>query len=233
MKSDRAWSFAYGCIAILLTLAFFMWGIENGLYAESLQGLWLFVGSIVTMVILSVFALPKERRKHQAICMLLFLAISLVLSGIILPVGTGHPMDRNRSACLSSIRQSALALIIYASDNNDTLPLAESWHTATRPYFKRELGCPISTAPWPFAMNSEASGHKYVPNIDEQWSVLLFEADAQLPNASGGREWLVFRHGNENTFASIAFLDGHARLIMKDRVPSLNWKAVQPKSEKN
>lgn len=196
---------------------------------------WLFSVLVLSVLcaLVSIFVLPKERRGQQSIGMILGLFISFFVIVIMLPGGNGSTKART---CILNIKQLTLANLMYAADNNDTLPLADKWRDASAQYiqpemdvlqqkpFKRELKCPIATSPWHYAMNDKAAGFQLEGKQDEIFDdrVMLFEADAQLPNASGGIEWFVFRHADDKR-GMIGFMDGHARSIPKERVAAFDW----------
>ena len=144
--------------------------------------------------------------------------------------------DQKESArwisCLSNVKQLGRGMLMYAEDNDQRLPPADGWNTATGSPIQGELHCFAATSPWSYAMNSEASGSRVEADDPDDPGlrgpsdlVLVFEADARLPNASGGPEWLVLRHEGRT---NICFADGHARSLKKDEVPSLRWN---PSSE--
>ena len=121
--------------------------------------------------------------------------------------------------CLSNLKQQALGMIMYAADYDDRFPLAPNWHDATMRYVKNEFHCPLATAKWSYAMNARASG---LLSYDERLAdlVLLFEANARLPNASGGPEWLAFRHdGGTN----VATFDARVHARTREQAAALQW----------
>lgn len=150
--------------------------------------------------------------------------LSLALMVRLLP---NQKEGMKRVSCLSNTKQLALGMLLYAEGNDQRLPPADGWNTATRSPIQSELHCPAATSPWSYAMNSEASGLNVETDQPDGPDlrgpsdlVLVFEADARLPNASGGPEWLVFRHDGRT---NLCFADGHARSLKKEEVPSLRW----------
>jgi phosphate/sulfate permease len=128
------------------------------------------------------------------------------------------------TACLSQVKQQATAMLMYAADFDDHFPLAESWHSACYPYVKVEFRCPLATSAWSYAMDSSMSS-VLTGSVDEpERQVLLFEGNAALPNASGGREWLVFRHGTSDPkAATLGFVDSHAKYLPPTKAAALKW----------
>ena len=153
-----------------------------------------------------------------------FLSVSLLVGNL-----PNLKDSAKRVHCMSNIKQLCRGMLMYAEDFDQRLPPADAWYPATRSYVGEEFQCPSATAPWSYAMNSRASSLRVAPDPDapEEVSrgpsemVLLFEADARLPNASGGPEWLVFRHQGKT---NIGFADGHVRSLKQEGVPSLRWE---------
>lgn len=183
--------------------------------------------------LVSIFVSAKEKRGKQALGMILGLFLSFFLLFMVATGGGGF-RPAKRTACLSNIRQLSLVNLMYAADNDDTLPLADNWREVSEPYIKpeedylqqkyvkREMKCPIATTPWHYAMNTQAAGYQIENGHDEldYERVMLFEADAYLPNASGGAEWFVMRHDG---FGTIGFVDGHAKFISEKSAHKLVW----------
>ncbi|MCC7228941.1 MAG: hypothetical protein IT203_01005 [Fimbriimonadaceae bacterium] len=121
------------------------------------------------------------------------------------------------------MKQLALGQIMYASDNDERFPIAGKWADLIYPYTKTQeiLKCPDAKTPQSYAMNEALSSNSMERLSSPNQTVLLFEADAYLSNASGGREWFVRRHHDTG---SVAFTDGHAKRVNAYITPSLNWR---------
>jgi hypothetical protein len=61
-----------------------------------------------------------------------------VLGAILFPVFSQAKLAAHKTAFVSDGKQLALATLIYASDNEDALPLAPGWHDALRIYMRDE-----------------------------------------------------------------------------------------------
>ena len=64
-------------------------------------------------------------------------------------------------------------------------------------------------------MNGQLSAKKTSDIVEVASTVLLFEADAYGPNASGCTEWFVERHGSQG---AVVFCDIHSRLISRKQI---------------
>ena len=128
-----------------------------------------------------------------------------------------------RISCLSNVKQLGMGMLMYTADHDDHYPLASVWHTALVPYTKNEdlLHCPEATSPWSYAMSGSMSGVAYETIEAPELRVLLFEANAALPDASGGREWLAPRH--KLGLAIIGFADSSAKFFTSETAAQLNW----------
>ncbi len=83
--------------------------------------------------------------------LLVVIAIIAILSAILFPVFAQAREKARQTSCLSNLRQSSLALVLYAQDFDESLPLlrgADSWIYKAQPYLKSfsVLRCPSDTS---------------------------------------------------------------------------------------
>ena len=147
-------------------------------------------------------------------------------AAILFPVFS-HARDEARtSMAMSNMKQLALAAHMYAADHNDKLPSMKNWREEIAPY----LPVPISEMEAPegefiIALNKNMAGLslKIIENHADK--VLFFEADPDLPNASGSRADAILPHDGEGIFA---FVDGHVEKL--DEAPEQpHWVPVVKK----
>jgi prepilin-type processing-associated H-X9-DG protein len=109
--------------------------------------------------------------------------------------------------CVNQLKQQALAVHMYADDNNGVLPAGAKWCDALKPYLGGSVSvfrCPLDRpdTKCSYAFNARLSGLK----LDKvnHGTVVLFESSGGW-NAVGGSEQMTSRHGG--TFV-VAFADG-------------------------
>ena len=85
---------------------------------------------------------------------LMGLAVLAILAAILLPVFGRAKGMAQQTACINNLKQIGTAFHIYAADNDDKLPPADSWRQALEPYLDdREVyKCP-------------GTGEQYVSNV--------------------------------------------------------------------
>lgn len=139
------------------------------------------------------------------------------------PPYLGSRSASSSSLCLSNMKQLVTAMAIYELDFDERIPPASIWQDATESYRKPEEfpRCPDAKSPMSYAMNSAVSGMSVEKMSTPAETVLLFEADAQLPNAHGGQEWFVRRH---NGMGSIGYTDGHAKRVNEFVANKTRWR---------
>ena len=123
--------------------------------------------------------------------------------------------------CLNNVRQLGLAVRIYASDNSNTFPPAETWCDAITTYVGSTKVYQCSARPGlrcAYAFNDKLSGKKD-DEVNPQ-AVMIFESDAGW-NASSGSELLAQnRHLGR---VVIGFADGSVRQVSPAELGSLRW----------
>lgn len=118
-----------------------------------------------------------------------------------------------KTACLSNVKQLALATMLYASDYDDHFPDANKWRSSIMPYTKNQetFRCPEDKSgnPSSYRMNPRMSKLSVVSLSDPAGTVLIFEGDAT---------GFVPRHAGAG---NVAFTDGHAKAIAAAAYPKL------------
>ncbi len=103
------------------------------------------------------------RRAFTLIELLVVIAIIAILAAILFPVFAQAKLAAKGAAAISNIKQMGMGYVLYATDSDDTLPLAAYgtatkfllWHDLVDPYIKNKevWRCPASTV-----KNTDASG---------------------------------------------------------------------------
>ena len=65
--------------------------------------------------------------------LVVIIVILFVLIGILTPVVTASVASSKRAACQENLHQIGAALLLYAADNNDTLPPYDAWRSRAAP----------------------------------------------------------------------------------------------------
>lgn len=129
-----------------------------------------------------------------------------------------RPVPYHPFSCLSNLKQSSLALLMYASDENDRFPPRDHWMDASYPYTKSELvwHCPVlPKGVYGYAFNAALDRAK-IPKVPEG-TPLLYDSVDPVRNASDLCASLPLpgRHGNpkEGGANNVAYADGHAKSV--------------------
>jgi len=181
----------------------------------------LLVGSVVALVAAARTYPPEER--HVRALPIVFSLILFTVSGLIVyPVLLGARAAAGPATCLSNQGQVALGLLMYANDNDDHFPEAQTWFIHCAPYYKSEtLRCPEAEASYTYGMNRSLSKQKQTDSAAPDATILTYETASNTPNPNGGPESFVPRHNKRGT---VSFTDGHAKLLPDITTPAIHWK---------
>ena len=153
-------------------------------------------------------SLDRLGRKGRTIALVVVGFCTLVCSNMLAPVFVSARWAAATTQCNRNLRDLATAVSLYAEDHGDRLPPSEQWFSVSVPYGAKPTSCPLATSAYSYAMNAHVSRLSLTQLDDIHDVVLLFEQDARLANASGGKETAVLRHG---TVCWIAPVDGTVR----------------------
>jgi hypothetical protein len=117
--------------------------------------------------------------------------------------------------CVGNLKEVGTALLLYAGDNQGTLPLAHNWGTASGVYAKSAAfySCPESTSGPGYAMHERLVGVKTALVANPKKTALVFDALAGEPNAVGALALLPEppRHTGIN---NALFADNHVAPVV-------------------
>ena len=147
-----------------------------------------------------------------------------LLAALTIPALTKVRQRTQAIQCASQVKQLATGVRLYAQDNNDTYPPADSWCDAiqshvTSPWLfqcKADTSAPRCS----FALNKSVAGKKEA-EVNPR-TVLLFEVEGEAWNVSGGRELMMprSRHGQ---IVVVGFADGSVQQVRANQLSTLRW----------
>lgn len=154
--------------------------------------------------------------------LLLFLPI---LAALLLPAMAQAKSKAQSVMCMNNMKQLALGGIMYAGDNKDRFPSADSWCDAVGKYVPspRTFQCPAGNPAEKchYAFNAKLSGMEVRTVNSPAQTVLMFETDGGW-NLSGGPE-LVLKRRRHGNLIGFVFADGHCELRRDSRLGTLRW----------
>lgn len=164
----------------------------------------------------------RQTRHHTLLLGLVGIWVSLLTSLWLVFAGVFHvacaATKANETQCLSNMKMLGTAAVMYAQDHHETLPPAENWEDALKPYLKTLLKCPLSKGKAGYAMNKALSKKKLEELERPADIVLFFESD-------NGTTVSQKRHGSSLGFT---FADGHAKRLSEKGQKMLVWEVSVP-----
>ncbi|MCW5554454.1 MAG: DUF4190 domain-containing protein [Verrucomicrobiae bacterium] len=151
-----------------------------------------------------------------------FLLLIPIQAAMLLPALAKAKERAQTINCVNHVKQLALAVRIYASDNEDRFPSADNWCDAIRSEAGTDkvFQCPSDpNLRCAFAYNRKLDGLSE-DEIHPQ-TVLFFESDAGW-NAAGGPE-LFSPHQHSRTSVIVGFADGSVQQLSRAKFESLRW----------
>ena len=198
-----------------------VWSLVLGIISFVLLPLALLVGPVGA--ILGIVSLAKHRPgQGMAIAGLILGVLTWLtalitlpfLSAILIPVFFRAEDTAKQTACLSNVKELALAQMMYVQDHDGRFPPAANWPAATLPYFKNPqlLLCPQDSRTdkqsaggqeTSYTMDDLMDAGKPAGILAPDEAILLFDGTSVF----GPREDAAYRH---NGGLSVGFVDGHA-----------------------
>lgn len=179
----------------------------------------------VVVFLFAIRCLPEGKRESRALRLALYPVFWFCSCGIMFPVMQGARSAAPGTQCLSNIKQLAIAMQIYVTDADDRMPPTPIWRTALAPYAKDGLinpsRCPFSETKWSYGQNRSLGSLDTAKIAEPRRTVMLFEAESEVPNITGGQREVVRRHGGKSYYG---FAEGHAKAIDSEAESELVWK---------
>jgi prepilin-type processing-associated H-X9-DG protein len=148
----------------------------------------------------------------------LILVIPVCLLVVLYPVFAPAKSRNDKfAACLSNLKQTSTATLMYMSDNDGRMPLA-NWMECLSPEgkFRYFMGCPLFTEkeePTGFALKAGLAGMSEVRIRALETTVMVFETDIAGDYVVADLSKRSARHKGAS---NVAFFDGHAGYLPLD-----------------
>ena len=160
----------------------------------------------------------------------------IILAAILFPVFAQARSKARTVSCMSNEKQMALAVLMYAQDNDERYPISTEWMIKTQPYTKNEMlyQCPAAPGANParltvysYAYNSKMSGRSIAELSSPALAALIYDSSTLTENASDPLTSLPVppRH---DSFNVLSFADGHSKAFTAEAFQAL--LEAQPKS---
>ncbi|MDH7501999.1 MAG: DUF4190 domain-containing protein [Verrucomicrobiota bacterium] len=154
-----------------------------------------------------------------------FLVLLPLLAGMLLPGLAAAKQKASSISCISNVKQLCLGLMIYADENNGTLPSADKWCDAIISYVGNEtvFKCPegAGTERAHYGFNRKLSGVSLKQIESPATTVMIFEVSGGW-NSSGGADEVLATPRHKSIV--IGFADGHCETVpVAGRLKALRW----------
>ena len=180
----------------------------------------------------------RPGRLEMAVAVVLGATMLLVIA-FSLPKLFTQDSNLPQSTCMSNLKETALAVVMYDADFDHSLPPSPTWADATLPYAKDKSGyaCPdvvgdidsevhgavSPSAPDEFGHAFRSSlGLRRVSSVrDQEKQALVFDSIDLAWNANGALALLPAEGRHKEGVNGIAFLDGHAGYLERPQIAAL------------
>jgi prepilin-type processing-associated H-X9-DG protein len=157
--------------------------------------------------------------------------LAIALNSFLINTFYGAIHKSYRAVCMGNEKQLALAMMLYAEDNNGYLPGANDWSEKIHKYLEgkdsRLMHCveDNSRQRSSYGMNVALSGKK-LEDLENPSGVVLIYETAHPGQSPSGDSKDVVQTGRHNNGSHFAFADGHVRWYKEGEVPNFvpKWK---------
>jgi len=132
--------------------------------------------------------------------------------------------------CVNNVKQLDLALIMYASENNQRLPSSNQWSDAILPFVQNRrdvFRCASGPANYRahYAFNSRLSDVVAAEIKQPYRTVLVFEeTDSDGWNLGGDNNLFPVKGPHTGGAVVIGFVDGHVEIVRPQNLSKLKWE---------
>jgi hypothetical protein len=144
-----------------------------------------------------------------------------IMAAILLPAFARAKERAQSIQCQNNAKQLALAVHMYAADNNEKFPTADKWCDLIEKYAAsaKVFQCASDNARSAFGINANI-GDKAKADVSVE-TVMIFEGKGW--NANGGLD--VFEpHNHSERRIVVGFADGSVRLVQPSELDTLRWE---------
>lgn len=162
----------------------------------------------------------RHPRGFTLIELLVVIAIIALLAAMLFPVFNKAREKGYQTSCLNNQKQLAVALVMYAQENNETFPSAGAWTTGVK-LGTKVFDCPSSTtvgaeARPDYGFNEKIADKKQVHILNPANAELTMDAEwannDQVFTVGSYLDKNSFRHGDGN-IAIASFADSHVAVV--------------------
>jgi prepilin-type processing-associated H-X9-DG protein len=150
------------------------------------------------------------RRAITTIEALLCVVVMVAVTSALTPIQAGDP-PKKKDGCISNLKQSGLAIIMYGGDYDDVMPPARKWMDTIHEYVKAEaiFHCPaLGGKAYGYAFHSDLAGKDTTKIKSPERAPLVFDSSQEHRSAVATLKSLPSppRHEGKN---NICYADGH------------------------
>jgi prepilin-type processing-associated H-X9-DG protein len=188
-------------------------------------------------LVLGIVALIKVRKDPSrlagsglaiaGICVSGFTLLLLpLMAALLLPALATAKSKAQTIQCITRVKQLNLALIMYATDHEETLPPADKWCDMVVPYLGKSMAtfhCPAEPGDGcSYSFNAALSNQK-LPKPNRASKTVLVFSSADGWNRSAGEDQLA-PHRHEGRMCTVGFADGRVEVARSDPIHAWIWK---------
>ncbi|HEY3853634.1 MAG TPA: prepilin-type N-terminal cleavage/methylation domain-containing protein [Verrucomicrobiae bacterium] len=161
---------------------------------------------------------PERRHGFTLIELLVVIAVIAILAALLLPALSQSKMEAESTVCKSNLRQLALAMTLYAEDNNSAYPSTGGWYqwpAEFQPYLK---------SPWPDSTFKNVNGNPagYLGAPESVWACPTYNRlQGAFSGITGDEGWAYGRGAYGYNSLGLARAPGADIVIVSNQTPSL------------
>jgi len=157
------------------------------------------------------------------------------LGGSVVHAFTSARIMAHKSTCSANVKQILLGNALYMHDWDERLPPSQQWATAGGPHIAPSSEapiwhCPDAGSPYSYAFNAALGGVSSSDMAEPALTVEIFEADANVWNAVGGKSQLA-KEPRHPWGLHYGFADGHVNGY-RANPEQLQWQPLLLPGEK-